>query len=268
MKKKFNFNFPTKALPIEDLRDLLNIIKQNIKFKFIPFKLYYKYRAFKYSKNTTPELNVIHSISSKNKVSLDIGANLGLFTYFMARSSKKVYAFEPNPYPLEQLKNVIDDNVEIVPIAIGDVDGIVKLSIPKNRKGWSSNGASIKNVQLNEGIQYEVCIRKIDSLKIENIGLIKIDVEGAELEVLKGAIKTISDQKPNLIIENEINRTEKPEYLFKFMKNIGYDVFYVNKNKKLVELENDFNIFENQKDPANKRFGYIQNFIFMHQYKT
>ena len=52
------------------------------------------------------------------------------------------------------------------------------------------------------------------------------------------------------------------------MKNIGYDAFYVNKNKKLVELENDFNIFENQKDPANKRFGYIQNFIFMHQYKT
>ena len=104
-----------------------------------------------------------------------------------------------------------------------------------------------------------------DSLEIENIGLIKIDVEGAELEVLKGALKTISNQKPNLIIENEINRTETPELLFKFMNNIHYDAFYVNGNRKLVKLENNFNIFDNQKDPARKRFGYIQNFIFMHQ---
>ena len=49
------------------------------------------------------------------------------------------------------------------------------------------------------------------------------------------------------------------------MNNIRYDAFYVNENKKLVKLENDFNIFDNQKDPARKRFGYIQNFIFMHQ---
>ena len=265
MKKEFNFDFPARNLPMRDLRDFLNVTKQNIKFKFIPFRFYYRYRAYKYSKNTTPELNIINSISDNNKVSLDIGANLGLFTYFMSRSSKKVYAFEPNPYPLEHLKNVVDDNVEIVPIAIGDIDGIVKLSIPKNRKGWSSNGASIKNIELNEGIQYEVSIRKIDSLEIENIGLIKIDVEGAELEVLKGALKTISNQKPNLIIENEINRTETPELLFKFMNNIHYDAFYLNGNRKLVKLENNFDIFDNQKDPARKRFGYIQNFIFMHQ---
>ncbi len=265
MNKKFNFEFPKASLPIQSLRDLLNIIKQDIKFKFIPFRLYYKYRAHKYSKNTSPELNIIHSISDSNKVSLDIGANLGLFTYFMSRSSKKVFAFEPNPYPLKHLKNIIDNNVEIVPIAIGDEDGVIKLNVPKNRKGWSSNGASIKNVKLNRGMQYEVSIRKIDTLKIHNIGLIKIDVEGAELEVLKGARKTISDQKPNLIIENEINHTHTPELLFNFMKNINYNAFYVNNNKKLVKLEGDFNIFENQKDPANKRFGYIQNFIFIHQ---
>ena len=206
MKKEFNFDFPARNLPIRDLRDFLNVTKQNIKFKFIPFRFYYKYRAYKYSKNTTPELNIINSISDNNKVSLDIGANLGLFTYFMSRSSKKVYAFEPNPYPLEHLKNVIDDNVEIVPIAIGDIDGIVKLSIPKNRKGWSSNGASIKNIELNEGIQYEVSIRKIDSLEIENIGLIKIDVEGAELEVLKGALKTISG-RPAVRISSAVDNS-------------------------------------------------------------
>ena len=267
MKKKFNFDLPTQNLPVTNLRDFSNIIKQNIKYKLIPFRLYYKYRAYKYSKNTTPELNVINLISNKKKVCLDIGANLGLFTYFMSRSSEKVFAFEPNPYPLEYLKYVIDRNVEIVPIALGNLDGTIKLRIPKNRKGWSSNGASIKNIALNNGIEHQVTVRKIDSLKIENIGLIKIDVEGAEIEVLKGAQNTIDDQKPNLIIENEIIRSETPELLFKFMKNINYSAFYVNESKKLTKLESNFDILENQKDPANKRFGYIQNFIFIHKDK-
>ncbi len=267
MKSNFNFDFPSQDLPTEGLRDFSNNIKQYIKFKFLPFRIYYKYRAYKYSKYITPELNIINSISDINKVSLDIGANLGLFTYFMSRSSKKVFAFEPNPYPLKYLKHVIDKNVEIVPIALGNIDGTIKLKIPKNRKGWSSNGASIKHVDLNRGIKHQVNIHKIDTLKIENIGLIKIDVEGAELDVLEGALQTLKEQKPNLIVENEINRTSKPELLFQFMKNINYSAFYVNGSKELVRMRENFDIFENQRDPANKRFGYIQNFVFIHASK-
>ena len=264
MEKKFNFDFPHEDLPIENLRDFSNTLKQNIKYKFIPLKIYYKYRAYKYAKNTTPELNIISTISDKTKVSLDIGANLGLFTYFMSRCSKKVFAFEPNPYPLRYLKYVVDDNVEIVPIAVGNLDGITQLRIPKNRKGWSSNGASITNVELNQGIEYDVSIHKIDTLEIENIGLIKIDVEGAELEVLNGALNTLNTQKPNLIIENELVHSDKPEILFKFMKKINYNAFYVDENKDLKKLEDNFDVLKNQNKPANKRFGYIQNFIFMH----
>ena len=179
----------------------------------------------------------------------------------MSRCSK-VFAFEPNPYPL--VPYVVDDNVEIVPIAVGNLDGITQLRIPKNRKGWSSNGASITNVELNQGIEYDVSIHKIDTLKIENIGLIKIDVEGAELEVLNGALNTLNAQKPNLIIENELVHSDKPEILFKFMKKINYNAFYVDENKDLKKLEDNFDVLKNQNKPANKRFGYIQNFIFMH----
>ena len=118
MNKKFYFDFPAKNLPIVGLRDLLNVVKQSLKYKFIPYRLYYKYRAYKYAKHTTPELNVISLLTDKTKISLDIGANLGLFTYFMSKCSDKVYAFEPNPYPLEYLKHVVDSNVEVVPIAM------------------------------------------------------------------------------------------------------------------------------------------------------
>tara|TARA_Y100000287_G_C14190883_1_gene340125 strand:+ start:33 stop:587 length:555 start_codon:yes stop_codon:yes gene_type:complete len=181
----------------------------------------------------------------------------------MSRSSKKVYAFEPNPYPLKHLKYVVDRNVEIVPIAIGNKDGIEKLRIPKTRKGWTSNGASIAKIDIREGIEYSVEIRKIDTLNIQNIGLIKIDVEGFELDVLKGAINTIKNQKPNLIIENEIVHNQNPDEIFQFMSDIGYKIFYVNNNLQLVEKEESFDFKKNQIDPQNKNYNYIQNFIFI-----
>ena len=268
MIKNFNFDFPSQNLPIENLRDFANVLKQNIKLKVFPFRLYYKYRAYKYARYVTPELNIIDRISNKNKVSLDVGANLGLFTYFLSRSSKKVFAFEPNPYPLNYLKNVVDKNVEIVPIALGSEDGDAKLKIPKNRKGWSSNGASIKNIKLNSGIEYDVKIRKIDSLDIKDIELIKIDVEGTEIDVLKGAINTIEKQMPNFIIENEIIHNNDPEELFHFMFTHGYKGYFLNKQKQLEELKENFNVFENQKNPENKKPGYIQNFIFVNKSRS
>tara|TARA_B100000029_G_scaffold494445_1_gene558189 strand:- start:321 stop:1151 length:831 start_codon:yes stop_codon:yes gene_type:complete len=263
MNKNFDFQYPTEKLPIESSRDLANVIKQDIKFRILPFRAYYKYRAYKYAKKITPELNIIHKISNKDKVSLDVGANLGLFTYFMSRSSKKVYAFEPNPYPLRNLKHVVDKNVEIVPIAIGNKDGKEKIKIPKNRKGWSSNGASFANIDINRGIEYLVDIRKIDSLNIKNIGLIKIDVEGFEIDVIKGAIGTLEEQKPNLIIENEIVHNDNPYELFDIMKDIGYKIFFVNKVKELIEVSKDFDFKNNQHDPGKKDYNYIQNFIFI-----
>ena len=91
-------------LPAITFRDRLNRLKQNIKFKYLPFRLYHRIRCYKYAKYRSPELNLISNLVKKNQNSIDIGANLGLFTFFMSRASKHVFAFEPNPYPLENLK--------------------------------------------------------------------------------------------------------------------------------------------------------------------
>ena len=80
---------------------------------------------------------------TKDQISIDIGANLGLFTDFMSKASKHVFAFEPNPYPLENLKHLIDKNVTILPIALGNTNGPTEIRIPHHANGWSSNGASL-----------------------------------------------------------------------------------------------------------------------------
>jgi FkbM family methyltransferase len=263
--KKLNLPKQIKDLPVDGFRDLINLIRQDLKFKYLPFKLYYRYRSKKYAKRISPELNLIKFLANKNKISIDIGANLGLFTFYLQKYSKYVYAFEPNPYPLRNLKNLVNKNTEVIPIAIGNKDGYLDFFIPKNKKGWSSNGASLKEKEINLGIKHNVVSRKLDSLEINNVGLIKIDVEGFEKQVLEGASKTINDFKPNLIIENEWIHQKNPGELFDSIYDLDYEIFYVNSKLKLEKINQQFNILEAQKNPNQKKIGYIQNFICIHK---
>jgi FkbM family methyltransferase len=250
-------------LPAITFRDRLNRLKQNIKFKYLPFRLYHRIRCYKYAKYRSPELNLISNLVKKNQNSIDIGANLGLFTFFMSRASKHVFAFEPNPYPLENLKDLVDSNVTILPIALGNNDGPVEIKIPHHRKGWSSNGASLASKEINDGKILNIQCRKLDSLNIENIGLIKIDVEGFEIEVIRGAKDTILKNKPVMIIENEIVHTKDTNELFTIMNEFGYDKYICNPIGKLEKIGN-FSVEENQKNAIrNLDIDYIQNFIFI-----
>ena len=250
-------------LPAITFRDRLNRIKQNIKFKYLPFRMYHRIRCYKYAKYRSPELSLISNLVKNNQNSIDIGANLGLFTFFMSRASKHVFAFEPNPYPLENLKGLVDSNVTVLPIALGNNDGPVEIKIPHHRKGWSSNGASLASKEINDGKIINIQCRKLDSLNIENIGLIKIDVEGFEIEVIRGAKETILKNKPVMIIENETAHTKDTNELFITMNELGYDKYICNSIGKLEKIDN-FSVEENQKNAIrNLDINYIQNFIFI-----
>lgn len=266
MNSHFEFQRP-KPLPVESLRDFINILRQDIKFKLFPFKFYYRYRAKKYAKYKTPELNLVKYLINADENSLDIGANLGLFTHFMTKYSKKVIALEPNPLPLRYLYNLVEDNVKVLPIAAGNKDKEIELIIPKSKKGWSSNGASIKAKNFKRFHKIKVQSRKIDSLQLKELGLIKIDVEGFEKEVIEGAKETIKAQKPNLIIENEIIHHDDPTSLFSILRNLNYEIFFCNNSRELQKVNHQFEFLKKQKNPEIKKYGYIQNFICIHQNK-
>ena len=265
-------NIKHSKLPFLNKRDYLNHLTQDIKFRYIPFRLYYKFRNYKYAKYRNPEIGIIKNLVQKDQNSLDVGANLGLFTYSMAKYSKRVFAFEPNPYPLRTLKYVIDKNVILLPIALGNIDGITELKIPRcSIKGWSSNGASLGSKEavdspLHSMHKYKIESRRLDSLNIENIGLIKVDIEGFELEFINGSLNTIDKHKPNIIMENEIVYNENPFKLFEVMQDLGYANYYCNSEGMLKSLEN-FSFNESQKNPLVKNIEYIQNFISIHKDK-
>ena len=180
----------------------------------------------------------------------------------MSKSSKHVFAFEPNPYPLKNLKYLIDNNVTILPIALGNSNGPTEIRIPHHANGWSSNGASLAPKTKEPGKLINIQCRKLDNLDIKNIGLIKIDVEGFEIEVLKGARETLLKNKPIMIIENEVVHTDDTNELFLFMADLGYEKYICNSKGKLEKIE-DFSVQENQENAINKDINYIQNYIFI-----
>ena len=151
---------------------------------------------------------------------LDIGSNIGNHTLYWAneRNARKVYAFEPYPYSYKILeKNVkinnLEDRVKIFPFGISDVEtkGSVIGFCPTNIGGTGFEND--KNGDFD--------FKPLDSLNIqEKIDLIKIDVEGAELNVLNGGMETIKKNLPIIIIETFSNKDKIEEMLFP----LGYEL--------------------------------------------
>ena len=119
-----------------------------------------------------------------------------------------------------------------------------------------------ENISVKNGIKIKVDCRTIDSFNFSNVGLIKIDVEERK-EVLMGARNTIIDNRPNLIIENELIHQNDTNDIFQitFWNGLQNILFSSIKIKKINE---NTNLQDIQKNPQHKVIGYIQNFIFIH----
>ena len=124
---------------------------------------------------------------------IDIGAYVGIFTWHMARDAKRVIAFEPDPDTLAILRANVGylGNVEIVPAAAGVENGSVSLHRhPRHGEGeLSSDNSVIVGNPLVAGGEV-VQVRRVDFLRYveelgEDIGVVKVDIEGAEVELLE-----------------------------------------------------------------------------------
>jgi len=216
------------------------------------------------NKSYEKELEIINEYSDKSKVAIDVGVYRGVYTYKLSSLFKNVICFEPNPllykYLKENLTKILD-NIEIYNYALSDKTGSTSLKIPNRGKSLFSNnyeelyklGAATihENNVLSNYESFEVKTKKLDDLiKNENIGFIKIDVEGHETEVIKGSIEIIKKNKPTLLVEIEEKHTKQPiELTIDFIKKLGYECFQYKENR--VKL---FNIKEHKLKDNNFLF--------------
>lgn len=141
----------------------------------------------------------------KRRTALDIGANRGVMTYFLARQFEAVHAFEPNPLLARDLESRVTANVRVWPVAVSDRLGVNQLRVPVSRGVWLDGWGSLEKLppfdDLDRIDSFSIDLVTVDSLHLENVDFIKIDVERHEIEVLRGAMETISRCKPWFSIE-------------------------------------------------------------------
>jgi FkbM family methyltransferase len=148
---------------------------------------------------------------------LDIGAHIGTLVVPLAKMvgpEGRVYAFEPQKKVFRELcynlrVNGIT-NVSPLRVAASSRPGVIELEPVRAGDG---------GVGVGKGGEF-VGARTIDSFDLSNVSLIKIDVEGHEVDVLKGAVETVKSNHPVILIE--IRREENFRAASQILKGLGY----------------------------------------------
>jgi len=173
------------------------------------------------------------------RAAVDIGANIGNHTCYMARYFKKVIAVEPNPTVSSVLKSnlVANDigNVEMYEVGLSDTIG--RLPFVECSRNFGASRVLIADQPAGAGKTKELPVTTGDSiLKACEIpvGLIKIDVEGFELKVLKGLSNTLAQHKPVVLFEAHRAGGENGALRVQdHLKAHGYAYFYAIEKKNL-----------------------------------
>ena len=216
------------------------------------------------------EVKLFKQLCNPHKTSLDIGANDGDLTLFLCKLSSHVYCFEPVPSLAEYLDHRFHGcNVSVENCALGDVNDELYLNVPLVGKRKFETRSSliidfetscILGQKITEIEKIKVKVKRLDDFKLSNIGFMKIDVEGFELQVLKGAIEAIEKNMPNMLIEIEQRHHKNCNIydIFRYIVDLGYSGYFIY-NKELINIE-EFDVKKMQKN--EKSNDYVNNFIF------
>jgi FkbM family methyltransferase len=137
------------------------------------------------------------------ETAIDVGAHIGSYTLRMASRFRHVIAFEPNPFNRHILKLNIQlnkiKNVHVEDAALSDTNGVSPLFLQRTTGGTGSLNPHHYGFKYDTAVQVKV--RRLDEFEIPEVDVLKIDAEGNELQILKGASQTIDRTRPILAIE-------------------------------------------------------------------
>jgi len=201
----------------------------------------------KYEAEVIPVLTAILSKTAK-PVIIDVGANNGQWMILFKALSKNasVHCFEPFPQLCEFLRELVARNsfqgVEISKKLLGEISETGELHFADLAMDVASTVADFQP-DYNKTIRVEKLTIDdyVEDRKIEKIHLIKIDVEGGELEVLTGAQKVLSKMQPYLLLEllyteNE-RHLQRQKTVEKLLKNLGYEFYHIGEKGALYQQD-------------------------------
>jgi FkbM family methyltransferase len=235
--------------------------------RFLPPKLSIGLLVRKELASGEPELQRVLALPGKG-LFVDVGANRGIYSYVALSVGFRVMAFEPNPRLAEYIRKWSRRNFEVREELVSSHDGTASVAIPLSSRGTELDGlasADVTRIELQAENFRDLKVQAvtIDSFSLHDVEFIKVDVEGHELEVLKGAKNTLISNHPLLQVEiEERHKSGNIKSCHNFLSSLGYRCYFV-RQSQLLELA-DF-CYETDQNPADvgNREKYINNFYFV-----
>jgi FkbM family methyltransferase len=169
------------------------------------------------------QLAVLEACFGQRRTMVDVGAHIGLWAWNFEPYFNHIEAFEPVPAHRECFeKNVLEaavTNVTLHGFALGDREGKVAIY---------SNPISSGDSWVKTGAVGKTPMRTLDSFKLADVDLIKVDCEGYEEFVLRGAENTLVTWKPVICVEQKRDMAAKfglkPQGALAYLKTLGYSI--------------------------------------------
>lgn len=238
---------------------------KKIIFAAVParFQLPLRFRYEGWLGRLEPEMLQLGQLLGSKHLAVDIGANFGPYCYYLSRLGKEVEAFEPLPDIARTLGAYRSPLIRVHNVALSSAPGTLQLYTP-----------------IFDGVPYPACstftpvegphetcpvsVRTLDSYTFADVCLVKIDVEGHELEVLKGAVETLRREQPLLLVEIEQRHLGFPmTEVFAFIQALGYAGWFLadGRLRPLAEFSYESHQQTFLADVNNP--AYVNNFFFL-----
>jgi FkbM family methyltransferase len=190
--------------------------------------LYIGRAVARYGEYSAMEMALFEDLCRHGDAIIEVGANNGAHTIGLSRvvgPQGRVLAFEPQRLVFQTLcANVALNsltNVDCYWAAVGSQEGVI--TVPSLNPWHEENFGGVTLLGANVGHPVP-CFTLDRFMELPRLDLVKVDVEGMEAEVLRGAAKLISKFKPILYVEND--RVEQSEPLIRFIASFGYRLFW------------------------------------------
>lgn len=236
-----------------------------------------KYGILQRLGESRPDVQLARSLCDPNRVSLDIGADVGEFTIAMLTASRSVIAFEPRPAQARDLAamfSAVGAAVRIEAVALSDEPGITPMRVLESDPGRSTidtdNTLNDVDDAGNPVQTINVPVRRLDDLNLDDVGLVKVDVEGHELAVLRGAAETLTRNRPAILVEaEERHHPNAVAAITKLLTGLNYAGYFIEGDDRRPIAEFDVAVHQNPahiagaEDDWATRGVYVNNFVFL-----
>lgn len=207
------------------------------------------------------EFSLLPQLCLPHSTVVDVGANFGMASYWLTRLAQRCVAFEPIPRLARALQRGFGSSIELHNVALSDSRGEAELIIPRISPGLSTieTNNSLSPRALRGAERIVVQKHLLDEFALTNVSFIKIDVEGHEEAVLRGADSLLRRERPSLLIELEERHNPGCIDRVRSMLRSHGLVGAAQHEGRLVMLD-EFDASRHQREVPHT--DYLRNFLF------